>query len=55
MRTTKQEARFAGRLYFLLALVAPLGLLYVPGKIFVAGGGVEAGHSESDVVEIFSR
>jgi hypothetical protein len=37
MRTTKQEARFAGRLYFLLALTAPLGLLYVPGKIYVAG------------------
>ena len=31
------EARFAGRLYFLLALTAPLGLLYVPGRIHVAG------------------
>jgi hypothetical protein len=36
MRTTKQEARVAGRLYFLLGLIAPLGLLYVPGKLVVA-------------------
>jgi len=25
------------------------------GKIFVAGGGITAGHSESDVLEVFSR
>lgn len=37
MRTRKQEARLAGLLYFVLALVAPLGLLYVPGRIVVAG------------------
>lgn len=37
MRTTKQQARFAGFLYFLLALTAPFGLLYVPGKLMVAG------------------
>jgi len=37
VRTTKQQARFAGFLYFLLALTAPFGLLYVPGKLMVAG------------------
>ena len=37
MRSTKQQARVAGLLYVLLALVAPLGLLYVPGKLIVAG------------------
>ncbi len=37
MRTTKQQARFAGLLYFLLALSAPWGLMYVPGKLIVGG------------------
>lgn len=34
---SKRLARKAGLLYFLLALSAPVGLLYVPGKILVAG------------------
>jgi hypothetical protein len=34
---TKQLARRAGLLYFLLALSAPLGLMYVPGKLIVSG------------------
>lgn len=37
MRTTKQQARFAGFLYFLLALTAPWGLMVVPGKLIVRG------------------
>jgi hypothetical protein len=35
MRTTKQQARFAGFLYLLLGLTAPFGLLYVPAKLIV--------------------
>jgi hypothetical protein len=35
--TTRQHARAAGRLYFLLALTAPIGLLYVPGRLIVSG------------------
>jgi hypothetical protein len=37
MRTTKQQARFAGLLYLLIALTAPFGLLYVPQKLIVSG------------------
>jgi hypothetical protein len=37
MRTTQQQARVAGVYYMLLALTAPLGLVYVPGKLFVDG------------------
>ncbi len=40
MRSTRQQARLAGLLYFLLALSAPLGLLYVPAKLIVAGDAV---------------
>lgn len=36
MNTIKQQARAAGRLYFLLAIIAPIGLMYVPGKLLVA-------------------
>ena len=37
MRTTKQQARHAGLLYLILGLLAPVGLLYVPGKLIVSG------------------
>ena len=37
MRTTKQQARHAGLLYLVLGLFAPIGLLYVPGKLIVSG------------------
>ena len=37
MRSTRQQARRAGLLYLLLALTAPLGLLYVPGRLIVQG------------------
>ncbi len=37
MRTTRQQARVAGVLYLLLGLIAPIGLLYVPGRLIVAG------------------
>ncbi|CAN5363185.1 DUF4386 domain-containing protein [soil metagenome] len=33
----RQQARFAGVLYLLLALTAPLGLIYVPATIIVPG------------------
>ena len=36
MRSTRQQARIAGFLYLLIALIAPIGLLYVPGKLIVA-------------------
>jgi len=35
--STQQQARVAGFLYLLLALIAPIGLLYVPGKLIVSG------------------
>lgn len=37
MTTIQRQARFAGFLYLLLAVSAPPGLLYVPGKLIVAG------------------
>jgi hypothetical protein len=37
VRSIQQQARFAGFLYLLLGLSAPIGLLYVPGKLFVSG------------------
>lgn len=36
MRSIQQQARVAGFLYVLLALIAPIGLIYVPGKLIVA-------------------
>jgi hypothetical protein len=36
MSSTQQQARAAGFLYLLLALIAPIGLLYVPGKLIVS-------------------
>jgi len=35
--STQQQARVAGVLYLLIALSAPIGLLYVPGKLIVPG------------------
>lgn len=35
--TTKRQARVAGVWYLLLALTAPIGLVYAPGKLVVAG------------------
>lgn len=37
MNSIKQQARKAGLLYLLLGITAPLGLVYVPGKLIVAG------------------
>lgn len=37
MSPIQRQARFAGFLYLLLALIAPIGLLYVPGKLIVSG------------------
>ena len=37
MKSIKQQARTAGILYFLVAITAPLGLLYVPSKLIVSG------------------
>jgi hypothetical protein len=36
MRSTQQEARVAGFLCLLIAFIASIGLLYVPGKLIVA-------------------
>lgn len=37
MRTVREQARIAGLLYLLVGVTAPIGLLYVPGKLFVTG------------------
>jgi hypothetical protein len=37
MDSTKRAARRAGLLYLLLAVTAPIGLMYVPGQLIVAG------------------
>jgi hypothetical protein len=31
----RQQARRAGVLYLLVVLIAPIGIVYVPGKLFV--------------------
>lgn len=36
-RSIQQQARAAGLLYLVLALIAPIGLMYVPGKLIVTG------------------
>ena len=35
MDSTRKQARIAGLLYALIAATAPVGLSYVPGKLFV--------------------
>ena len=35
MTEIKKQARIAGVLYFLVLLIAPIGLVYVPGKLYV--------------------
>jgi hypothetical protein len=35
--STKHQARVAGLLYLLIVFIAPVGLLYVPGKLIVSG------------------
>jgi uncharacterized protein DUF4386 len=37
VRSTRQQARKAGFLYLIMGLIAPIGLLYVPGKLIVYG------------------
>jgi hypothetical protein len=37
MNPTKKQARIAGLWYLLLGVTAPIGLVYVPGKIIVPG------------------
>ncbi len=37
MNSTKKQARVAGLWYLLIAISAPIGLIYVPGKLIVAG------------------
>jgi Domain of unknown function (DUF4386) len=37
MNETKKQARVAGLLYLVLLVSAPLGLVYVPSKLFVSG------------------
>lgn len=37
MSSTKKTARFAGFLYLLIGITAPIGLMYVPGKLIVHG------------------
>ncbi len=37
MHPTKKQARVAGLLYLVLAIPAPIGLMYVPSKLIVSG------------------
>jgi uncharacterized protein DUF4386 len=37
MNTLKQQARRAGLLYVAIVLIAPIGLMYVPGELIVTG------------------
>lgn len=37
MNSIKRQARVAGLLYLLVAVTAPIGLMYVPGKLLVRG------------------
>src|SRR2546422_742733 len=37
MNPTKKQARVAGLWYLLLGITAPIGLVYVPGKVIVSG------------------
>ena len=37
MNSTRKQARVAGLWYLLLGLTAPIGLIYVPGKVIVSG------------------
>lgn len=37
MDSIKKQARFSGVLYMLIGITAPIGLLYVPGKLIVSG------------------
>lgn len=45
MKSTQHQARAAGFLYLLLALTAPIGLLYVPGKLIVSGNATATADS----------
>jgi hypothetical protein len=36
MNSTKKQARVAGLWYLLLGISAPIGLMYVPGKIIAS-------------------
>lgn len=37
MEAPRKQARLAGLLYTLVAVTAPIGLIYVPGKLYVSG------------------
>jgi hypothetical protein len=43
MDSTQKKARQAGFLYLLLAVIAPIGIVYVPAKLFVRGDAAETG------------
>jgi hypothetical protein len=53
MRTIKQQARVAGFWYLLLALTAPLGLIYVPGKIRVPGDAAATAENLRSMESLF--
>lgn len=37
MNLIKKQARTAGLLYFLVLIIAPIGLIYVPGQLYIRG------------------
>ena len=52
MDSTKKQARIAGLLYALVGATAPIGLIYVPGKLFVFADPLSGMHSEDGVTVI---
>ena len=53
MRTIKQQARIAGFWYVLLALTAPLGLIYVPARIRVPGDAAATAENLRSMESLF--
>ncbi len=45
MSTTSRNARVAGLLYLSLILIGPLSLIYIPGKLIVAGDAAATAHN----------
>src|SRR5512146_1808887 len=43
--STKRTARIAGWMYFISSLPAPFALLYLPGRLYVAGDPAATAHN----------
>jgi hypothetical protein len=47
MNLTKKQARVAGLLYLLIGITVPIGLVYIPGKLIVAGDAAATANGSS--------